>query len=229
MPSPQEVLDRCADGTPYASLSTDFLEFDRPAGDDPLLLVATAAAATTGQAYATGVRPTVDQFESTLIESGRVSTLDDLATLDPADEGLQDIFGAERSRIALLEMASVIADRPEDDDLEALCSWAAEADVYRYETDPIGSISGVGPSSFQYLRQLAGMDTAKADPDLAVLLDRVESDAQTGIIDTAEPLRSLASCEWLSLTTEYRMIEIDCLAWWLEADEDERAIVTELE
>ena len=228
MPTPQEVLDGYAEGTPYAELAEAYHTFDHPTGDAPLGLLVEAAASTTGQRYASGVRPTVERFETSFLADDSLTSFADLAALDIEDETLVEVIGAERKRHVLLEAAQVLADRPEADDFDALQGWASEADVYRYQRDPIGKISGIGPSSFQYLRQLAGIDTAKPDPSLEQLVDAIRTEAVVALLDTNEPLRTLASAEWLSLTTEYRLLEIDRLAWWTYTDSDERDAVMEL-
>ena len=222
-----EVLDTFADGTPYQSLAASFLEFTRLTGNDPVLLVAEAAASTTGQNYVTGVQPTVERFREAFVETERCTSFVALTELDLEDEALLEAFGAQRKRHVFLEIADVLANRPENSDFDALQSWAAEADAYRYESDPVGSISGVGPSTFQYLRQLAGIDTAKPDPTLESLLEAVDEALQSSPIDTSEPLRMLASCEWLALESSYSMLEIDRIAWWTFADERERSAVTD--
>ncbi|WP_254767229.1 hypothetical protein [Salinilacihabitans rarus] len=221
MPSAQEVLDRYADGTPYESLAAAFREFERPPGDDPVLLVAEAAAATTGQNYVTGVRPTVERFREAFVETGRATTLEALAALSVEDETLVEAFGAQRKRRVLLEVARALAARSETG-LDALRAWAVGADPYRYEADPIGSISGVGPSTFQFLRQQAGVDAATPDPTLTSLVERVDDEVEGLDLDTSESLRTIASCELLSLVTSYRILEIDRIAWWTFTDEDER-------
>ncbi|MDZ7730805.1 MAG: hypothetical protein U5K37_07690 [Natrialbaceae archaeon] len=64
------------------------------------------------------------------------------------------------------------------------------------------------------------MDTAKPDPQLEELLADLEADI--GPIADATGLRAIAGAEWLSYVTDYRMLEIDRLAWWLYTDEEER-------
>lgn len=212
----QTVLDRYAEGTPYAALAEAFLSLER-SGDDPVCLLAEAAAATTGQTYETGVRTAVTRFRETFIDTGRVESFADVATLDPEDDGLVDVFSAQRKRHVLLEAAQVFAEEsPSPDDLETLQSWAAQADIYRYDEDPIGAIAGVGPTSFQYLRMLAGIDTAKPGPPVRTFFEElVTEDGCADLpIDTTDPLRTIASCEWLASVSSYRMIEIDQLAWW---------------
>ncbi|MFC4246728.1 hypothetical protein ACFOZ7_06915 [Natribaculum luteum] len=216
----QTVLDRYAAGTSYDRLAAEFLARERWTGDDPVSLLAEAAASTTGQGYFTGVRPTVERFRETFVEPGRVTSFEDLAALDLEDDDLVATFGAQRKRHVLLEAACVL-DGHAGSDLEALTSWAAAADVYRYEDDPIGSISGVGPATFQYLRMLAGVDAAKPDPETAELVETVATEVDSLEIDAGTSLRTIASCEWLAIVTSYRRIEIDQLAWLTFADEGE--------
>ncbi len=225
--SVQAVLDRCAEGVPYERLAATFLEFDRAPRDDSVLLLAEGAASSTGQSYATGIRPTVERFRDAFVATDRVRSFDDLAALELEDEDLVEAFGAQRKRNVLLEAAAIFADRPEDDDLEALRAWAAEADVYRYGEDPIGAISGVGPATFQYLRMLAGIDTAKPDPEVTALLAVVAAEADVAELEGLEGLRSVAACEWLAAVTSYRRIEIDRIAWWNFVDETDREAAIE--
>ncbi|WP_255194557.1 hypothetical protein [Natronobeatus ordinarius] len=206
---------------PYERLARAFLEFDRVAGDDPVLLLVEAAASTTGQGYFTGVRATVERFRDAFVDPGRVRTFAALAALDPQDDTLVEAVGAQRKRHVLCAAATVLADRSAGDDLEALRSWAAAADVYRYDEDPIGAISGVGPATFQYLRLLAGVDTVKPDPQAIALVEAVADELESSPLDASEPLRTVASCEWLAIETSYRRIELDQLAWVTFADERE--------
>lgn len=227
----EAALDRLAEDTPYADLAQAFLDLDRWTGDDPVLLLAEAAASTTGQRFATGIRPSVERFRDAFVDTGRADTIADVAALDPEANALVEAFGAQRKRHVLVEAATVLDDRPEDDDLAALQGWAAEADVYAYDADPIGAISGVGPSSFQYLRMLAGVDTAKPDPEVARLVEAIADEVDSPYLDpsTSEPLRTLASVEWLAATTDYRAIELDRLAWWTYTEDEQREAVLALD
>ncbi|MEY7848608.1 hypothetical protein AB7C87_05325 [Natrarchaeobius sp. A-rgal3] len=227
MNSVQPVLDRYAEDVPVQELVTPFLEFDRWTGDDPRLLVAEAAAATTGQRFADGIKPTVSRFREAFVATGRVDGFADLAALSLEDDDLVAAFGARRKRHVLLEAAAVLANRPKDDDLAALRGWAAEADQYRHEADPIGSISGVGPSSFQYLRQLAGVDAVTPDPTVTALVEAVDAELEHSPLETTTDRLTIASCEWLSFVSTYRPLEIDRIAWWRFTDEADRR--TELE
>ncbi|AXR79102.1 hypothetical protein [Natrarchaeobaculum sulfurireducens] len=228
MSSVQAVLDRYATGVPYEALARGFLSFERWTGDDPRLLVAEAAASTTGQRFVGGIEPAVSRFRAAFVETDRVESLADLATIDCEDDDLIAAFGAERKRHVLVETASVLADRSDGDDLATLRDWAAKADHYRYDEDPIGKITGIGPSSFQYLRQLAGVDAARADPTMVAFVDRVAADiarsdgGDSVPLSTADARRTIASCEWLALSSSFRPIELDRIAWWLGTDPADR-------
>ncbi|WP_226005393.1 hypothetical protein [Natrinema salinisoli] len=219
------VLDPYADGVPVRELAAAFHEHRRWTGDDPLLLIAEAAASTTGQSFVGGIEPTVSRFRDAFIETDRVDSFADLAALELADDELVAVFGAKRKRHVLLEIARVLADRPEDDDLDALIAWASAADHYRYDEDPIGSIAGVGPSSYQYLRQLAGVETIRPLPQVVALIDAVADDLEDSPLDTATDLRTIASGEWLSFLSSYSPLQIDRIAWWTFTDEADREAV----
>lgn len=225
----RSVIDRYAEDVPYGELTRAYLDFERPPGDDPTLLVAEAAAATTGEDYRTGIYPSVERFRTEFVETGRLSTFGDVAELDPANETLRAVFKADRKRRTLVEMAGVIAERAKTDDLTALRDWACEADHYRYDADPIGSIRGVGPSTFQYLRMLAGTNVARPDTTLSAFVDDVDADIEAVSLDGSSPLRVIASCEWLAYTTGYDMLEIDRIAWWRYTEDEEREAVRSIE
>ncbi|MBZ6494760.1 hypothetical protein [Natrinema longum] len=224
----ESLLEPYADGTPYEELAAEFREYRRWTGDDPPLLLAEAAASTTGQGFVDGIAPTVARFHESFVASDRVDSFGDLAALDPEDDELVAAFGAQRKRHVLCEAACVLAERPEADDLDALLEWASRADHYRYEADPIGSIAGVGPSTFQYLRQLAGVETIRPAPPVVALIDRIDAELESSPLETTTALWTIASGEWLAMTSSYSPLEIDRLAWWTETDDDEREAVADI-
>jgi hypothetical protein len=159
----RQQVDELASPVDYASHAEEFLQLDRWTGSDPLLLVADAAGTTTGQSYFDQVKPSVESFQSHSLESGRVETFADLASLNRDDSELQRIFEAERKRRVLVETAAVLTGVDGETDLDRLQRWARRADPYNYSEDPVGRIDGVGLRTFQYLRMIAGVDTVKPD------------------------------------------------------------------
>ncbi|MFC6768138.1 hypothetical protein ACFQE6_24990, partial [Natrinema soli] len=101
------------------------------------------------------------------------------------------------------------------------------ADHYRYDEDPIGSISGVGLATFQYLRQLAGVDTPRPDPTVERLLSAVDAELEDSPIDASTNRRTIASCEWLAFVSAYGPLEIDRIAWWTATEPADRETVLE--
>ncbi|WP_455448860.1 hypothetical protein [Natrinema thermotolerans] len=222
------ALESRADGVPAAELAAQFLEFRRWTGSNPLLLVAEAAAAATGQGFLDGIKPAVERFRDAFVATGRIASFSDLAALEREDDDLVAALGARRKREVCCEIAAVLADSPADDDRTALVDWAETADHYRHESDPIGSIAGVGLGTVQYLRQLAGVDTPRPDPPLETLLSAIDDDLERSPIDTATARRTIASCEWLAVVSGYRRLEIDRIAWWRATEPAERERIADV-
>ncbi|WP_226481142.1 hypothetical protein [Natrinema amylolyticum] len=226
--SVRAVLERYADGVPCEELAAEYREHRRWTGDEPLSLLAEAAASTTGQRFLGGIEPAVARFRDAFVATGRVDSFRNLAALDREDDELVAAFGAERKRRVLLEAARVLADRPESDDLVSLIGWAESVDHYRYDEDPIGSIAGVGPSTGQYLRQLAGVEAIRPVPAVVDLIDAIDEDLASSPLDTATALRTIASVEWLAIESSYTPLEIDRLAWWLGTDATDREATSDI-
>lgn len=119
----QDLIDEYAVEIDYTEQATKFLNLNRWTGDDPLLLLADAAGTTTGQNYFTHVKPSVEAFQTQFLETGRITSFDELATLDREDTDLMQIFEAGRKRRVLINGADVLADVAGDDDLDRLEQW----------------------------------------------------------------------------------------------------------
>ncbi|MGP9843332.1 hypothetical protein [Brachybacterium sp. 107] len=120
--------------------------------------------------YATRVRPSVAQWE------GAVSapTLSVLAStrLDPKDYGLREDEPATMQTVAanLLDFA----DESGLSDDEACRRWAEGVDglQHAHALDPVvGSVSGIGPALFAYMRMRCGANALKPDVRVAKSLN----------------------------------------------------------
>lgn len=222
MTSIRDRVDEYAVEVDYTAHAEKFLELDRWTGDDPLLLLADAAGTTTGQNYFTHVKPSVEAFQTDFLDSGRVTSFAELASLNPQDSTLQQIFEAKRKRRVLVEGAGVFTEIDAGTDLARLQQWAHRADPYNYSADPFGRINGVGLRTFQYLRMIAGVDTVKPDIQVQRFIEELADATGNPHLDPSRDQTVLESCEWLAEATKYRMIELDQIAWWHFADATER-------
>jgi hypothetical protein len=229
MPNLQKCIDGYAEEVEYRSHATKFLQLDRWTGDDPLLMLADAAGTTTGQSYFSQVKPSVEAFQARFIDTGQISSFDELATLDQQDPILTEIFEAQRKRRVLITGADVFKNIDGEDDLDRLQQWAQDADPTTYSEDPFGRITGVGLRTFQYLRMIAGIDTVKPDIQVRRFIEALAEATDSPNLDASTDQAVLESCQWLSDKTSYRMIELDQIAWWHFADATERHAVETLD
>lgn len=209
----QDLIEKFAGDSDYTQNAEIFLNLDRWTGDNPVLMLSDAAGTTTGQNYFFHVKPSVEAFRERFLESGRVDSMDSLSKLDPDEDDLVQIFEAGRKRHVLIEGARVFADFAGTSDLDRLQRWARNADPLNYSEDPFGSIRGVGLRTFQYLRMVAGVDTVKPDIQVKRFIEALADATETPQLDASSDHAVLKSCEWISSQTEYRMIELDQIAW----------------
>lgn len=211
----QQVLDEYADDAPqYREHAAKFQNLDRWTGSDPKVIIADAAGSATGLNYENIVKPNVEAFRERFIQSGDVQSLADLAELEH-DSAFAEDFTIGHPNIvydvssALLENAD-----PGADDLEILQTWAENADPKQYQSDQVGSVHGIGPATFQYLRMIAGADTVKPDIQVEKFINELESDYPEFDLDSSSKIDLIDSCRWLAAHSTYSMVEIDQIAWW---------------
>lgn len=210
----QEAVDRYAEQVDYTERAETFLQLNRWTGEDPLLLLADAAGTTTGQNYFIHVKPSAESFKEQFLASGRLTSFDKLACLDPDHPELLEIFEATRKRRVLIQGAEVLSNIDGQDDLSSLKMWAESADPFDYSKNPFGRIQGVGLRTFQFLRMNAGVDTLKPDIQVKRFVEELKESTGRPELDFSNDKSVLKSCKWLSQRTGYRMIELDQIVWW---------------
>lgn len=218
----QDRVDEYAAEVEYTAHAEKFLQLNRWTGDDPLLLLADAAGTTTGQNYFAHVKPSVEAFQAEYLDTGQITSFAELATLDRQEPELKQIFEHPRKRRVLIRGADVFADIAGEDDLFRLQQWARNADSNNHTEDPFGQITGVGLRTFQYLRMLAGIDTVKPDIQVQRFVEALADATDNHQLDSSTGLSVLESCRWIAGETDYRMIDIDQIAWWHFSDAAER-------
>lgn len=216
----QNVLDAYASKAEpqYETHAEKFRSLTRWTEDDPVLLVMDAVGSASGLNYADIVKPNVEQFCDEFIETGRVASFTDMVTLeDNAD--FEEEFTIGRPELAYkIPQALLDQTQQETDDLTILQEWAESATPESYRCDPVGDIKGIGLATFQYLRMIAGANTAKPDIQVKRFIETLEREHPELEVNAGGPLERLHSVQWLADQTSYSMVEIDQIAWWVGSE-----------
>jgi len=187
-------------------------------GGSVVLMIVDAAFTSIGLNYFTAVVPKVMKFKEELVDCGEVKELESLSSL--SEKEVEHIWRNKRSWQAAKSVASYLYEIGKAEGMgerEAFRFWAANSQLESWREDPIGKISGVGVTTFQYLRMMGGIDTAM--PDKIVrrvvrqILDEAELDMPTeGDIDLVRTI------ERLSQLSGYRPIEICWMTWLIQPE-----------
>jgi hypothetical protein len=122
-----------------------------------ILMIVDAAFMSIGLNYFTAVVPKVAKFKDEFIETCKIKTFEDLITT--RDEVLATVWRNRRSWHVAKSVATSLAElkRVKDpDDRKTLIHWAKYTSLNNWEKDTIGSITGVGINTYQYLRMMGG-------------------------------------------------------------------------
>jgi hypothetical protein len=213
-----QVIDKYMSGTVgLREHCTRCLETKRWGGS-VVLMVVDAAFTSIGLNYFTAVVPNVMKFEKELMANGKVRTLGDLSTIQLAQ--VQSIWKNRRSWEAAKGIATYLCDLAITEglnDREALRCWAASSCLERWKDDPIGKISGVGITTFQYLRMMGGIDTAMPDKIVRRVVRQTldESDVDMPVEKDLELINTI---ECMARLSDYRPIEICWMTWMIQPE-----------
>jgi len=215
----QNLLDEYAEraAPQYSQHAAKFQELDRWTGDDPVMLIVDAAFSSSGLNYKDSVKPAAERFQRQFVEEGVISGLDDLRKLRD-DPDYSEEFGAGRPEL-VWKIAETLLEHGEDgaDDLTILQSWADNADPLDTD-DPIRDLHGIGLATFQYLRMIAGADTVKPDIQVERFIEEIDKTYSDLSLDTHDKEALFESCQRLAENSDYSLIEIDQIAWWVGTD-----------
>ncbi len=185
-------------------------------GGSVVLMVVDAALTSSGLNYFTTVVPKVRAFAERVVARGGVQSLSSLAVIPV--ESVRGIWRNERQWHVARGIATVLAGTG-GDDREALRRWARASDPTRMREDPIGSIKGVGPVTFHYLRAMGGVDTVIPDRVVKKVINNLL--AATCSKPSWRDIDFIRNVEEVSRITGLRRIELCWLAW-LMAGEGEK-------
>ncbi|MDH7556856.1 MAG: hypothetical protein QHG94_07980, partial [Candidatus Methanosuratincola sp.] len=173
-----------------------------------------AAFTSIGLNYFTAVVPKVDYFRREFVEAGRIKTLRDLARSDPGE--LLGVWRNRRSWAAARGIASYLSNLPSGTDRDALRSWAAASSLEDWRIDPIGSISGVGLVTYQYLRMMGGIDTVMPDKIVKRVINEILVKAGEEPVD--DNMAFIMKAEGIAKQTGYRPIDLCWMTWMIQPE-----------
>jgi polyhydroxyalkanoate synthesis regulator phasin len=182
-------------------------------GSSVVLMVVDAAFTSIGLNYFTAVVPKVEEFRKRFVESGKIKNLKELAKANIND--LRNVWKNRRSWIIAKEIASYLSTLS-DDDKTALRTWAKNANLEKWEEDPIGKINGVGLITFQYLRMMGGIDTVMPDKIVKRVINEILEKA--GFEPVNDDIEFIKRAEEIALICRYRPIELCWMTWLIQPE-----------
>jgi hypothetical protein len=183
-----------------------------------LLMIIDAAFTSIGLNYFTAVVPNVMKFEKELMANGKILTLRDLSVIQPGH--LEYIWKNSRS----WQVAKAVASHLHSltvahnlDDRGALRYWASSSCLEHWKEDSIGSIGGVGITTFQYLRMMGGIDTAMPDKIVRRVVRQILDKAEVDM-PTKSDMELINAIDRMAMVSGYRPIEICWMTWLIQPE-----------
>lgn len=176
-----------------------------------------AAFTSIGLNYFQSVVPRVYKFRQQFVETGKIRTLEDLASAN-YDE-LKMTWKNKRSWHMAKSVARHLAGIKSEkgfDDRQAFIYWAKHAQLDDWEKDPMGQINGVGINSFQYLRMMGGIDTVMPDKIVKRVIAEILSKANMEMSST--DIDFVRLMDRMAQDTGYRAIELCWMTWLIQSE-----------
>ena len=183
-----------------------------------VLMVVDAAFTSIGLNYFTAVVPSVMKFEEELVTTGKIQNLGDLGAVQL--DYPQLVWRNRRSWQVARDVASYLhnlAVTENLDDRGALRYWATNSCLEKWWQDAIGKISGVGITTFQYLRMMGSIDTAMPDKIVRRVVRQILDEAETAM-PTEKDLELVSTIERMARLSGYRPIEICWMTWLIQSE-----------
>jgi hypothetical protein len=182
-----------------------------------VLMIVDAAFTSIGLNYFQAVVPKVEKFRKEFVESGKIRTLEDLATAN--NDELEKVWKNRRSWQMAKSVASYLAKIKREnnlDDRQAFVYWAKHTRLDNWENDPIGKINGVGINSFQYLRMMGGIDTVMPDKIVKRVISEILAKANMKM--PATDIEFVRLMERMAPDVGYRAIELCWMTWLVQSE-----------
>ncbi|HEX7364075.1 MAG TPA: hypothetical protein VF366_02800 [Dehalococcoidia bacterium] len=182
-----------------------------------VLMVVDAAFTSIGLNYFRSVVPRVEQFRQEFVETGRVGRLEDLSDID--EKIVEHIWKNRRSWQMAKSVAAYLATTKKEkgfDDRQAFIYWAKNANLDKWQENPVGQINGVGINSYQYLRMMGGVDTVM--PDKIVKRVIAEMLAKANVEMPATDIDFVRLVERIAPEVGYRAIALCWMTWMVQSE-----------
>jgi hypothetical protein len=182
-----------------------------------VLMVVDAAFTSIGLNYFQAVVPKVEKFRKKFVKTGKVRTLEDLASADI--EELMEVWKNSRSWKAAKGIASYLSRIKKEkklSDKEAFIYWAKNSKLENWREDGIGRIKSVGINTFQYLRMMGGVDTVMPDKIVKRVIGRILKEANVDI--PRDDIGFVKIVDKIAKETGYRAIELCWMTWLIQSE-----------
>jgi polyhydroxyalkanoate synthesis regulator phasin len=176
-------------------------------------MVIDAAFTSIGLNYFTAVVPKVEEFREKFVENGKIKNLKELAKANINE--LISVWKNKRSWVIAKEIASYLS-TVNDNDKEALRTWAKNANLEKWKDDPIGKIKGVGLVTFQYLRMMGGVDTVMPDKIVKRVINEILMKA--GFKPINDDIEFVRKAEEVALACGYKPVELCWMTWLIQPE-----------
>lgn len=153
----KEELDKLASKSPETLWFCRRVLRSERYGGNAVLMVVDAAITSVGVNYFTVVVPRVLEFKNRFVDSGRITTFEDVLRSDESE--FYCVWRNRRSWMVVKGVIETLMDFGEG--VDALRKWAGrtELDSWREWLN----VRGAGINTFQYLRMMGGIDTVMPD------------------------------------------------------------------
>lgn len=178
-------------------------------------MVVDAAFMSIGLNYFVSVVPAVAAYEARMQRGEVPQKLKDLSTI--SYDLVAGIWKNRRSWDVARSVAGQLATASQEDDRSALREWAAQAPVVGWQSEPLGKVSGVGITTYQYLRMMGGVDTSMPDKIVRRVIAELLRDAQVDLPVSGD-LELIDTIDLIARNTGYRAIDLCWMTWMVQSE-----------
>jgi len=187
-------------------------------GGSVVLMLVDGAFMSIGLNYFTAIVPAVARYEEWMNEGRAPSSLRELSVVSYED--VAPLWKNRRSWEMAKGVAMCLSSENESSrtaDITALRTWAADAPLGAWQSDPVGMVKGVGINTYQYLRMMGGIDTSMPDKIVRRVIARIVNEAEVEL-PTRGDLELIDTIDVIGRETSHRPIELCWMTWMVQSE-----------